>query len=93
MPEIAKVADYHLALLLIRSGDFDRATTLLSSEFVHGQVPDQVKVALGLALLRVPLLPDEVDPSKDGVVATAGSIAVLLAENQQSEAFRHSSRP
>jgi tetratricopeptide (TPR) repeat protein len=45
-----------------------------------------VKVALGLALLRVPLLPDQVDPSKDGVVATAGSIAVLLAQNQPAEA-------
>ena len=86
--EIAKVADYHLALLLIRKGEFDRATNLLSSEFVHGQVPDQVEVALGLALLRVPLLPDEVDPSKDGVVATAGGIAVLLAQNQQTEALK-----
>ena len=53
VPEVAKVADYHLALLLIREGEFGRATNLLSSEFVQGQVPDQVKVALGLALLRV----------------------------------------
>ena len=86
VPSVGKVADYHLALLLIQHGDFDRATSLLTSEFVQGQAPDQVKVALGLALLRVPLLPDEVDPSKDGVVATAGSIATLLAQNQRTEA-------
>ena len=61
---------------------------LLSSEFAHGQVADQVKVALGLALLHVPLLPDEVDPSKDGVVATAGAIAVLLAQNQHPQALQ-----
>ncbi len=87
VPAIKNVADYHLALLLIRGGDFPRATALLSSQFVHGQVADQVRVALGLALLRVPLLPDEVDPSRDGVIATAGSIAVLLAQNQQTEAI------
>ena len=88
VPEIAKVADYHLALLLVRKGDFDAATTLLSSEFVQGQVADQVKIALGLALLRVPLLAEEVDPSKDAVVATAGGIAVLLAQDRRAEALQ-----
>ena len=86
VPSIGKVADYHLALLLIQHGDFDRATTLLTSQFVYGQVADQVKVALGLAFLRVQLLPDQVDPSKDGVVATGGSIAVLLAQNERAAA-------
>ncbi len=88
VPEIGKVADYHLALLLIRNSEFERATSLLSSEFVHGQVADQVKVALGLAMLRVPLLPNAIDPSKDAVVATAGGIAALLAQNQQEKAFQ-----
>ncbi len=88
VPELGKVADYHLALLLICKGEFERATTLLSSQFVRGQVADQVKVALGMAFLRVPLLPDEVDPSKDSIIATAGSIAVLLAQNQQAESLR-----
>src|SRR5215831_14336432 len=55
VPSIGKVADYHLALLLIQRGDFDRANALLTSEFAHGQVADQLKVALGLAFLRVPL--------------------------------------
>ena len=86
VPSIGKVADYHLALLLIQHGDFDRATTLLTSGFVHGQVADQVKAALGLALLRVPLLPDQIDPSKDEVVAAAGNIAVLLAQDRRAEA-------
>ena len=86
VPSIGKVADYHLALLLIQHGDFERATALLGSEFAHGQVADQVKVALGLAFLRVPLLPEQVDPSRDGAVATAGSIAVLLAQNERAEA-------
>jgi tetratricopeptide (TPR) repeat protein len=88
VPEIGKVADYHLALLLIQSGKFDRASQLLSSQFVHGQVADQVKIALGLSLLRVPLLPEEIDPSKDGVIATAGAIAVQLAQGQKADAMQ-----
>jgi len=87
LPAIKNVADYHLALLLIRIGDFQRANELLSSQFVHSEVEDQVKMALGLGLLRVPLLPDEVDPSRDAVVAAAGSIAVQLARNQKSDAI------
>lgn len=87
VPQIAKVADYHLALLLIRNSEFDRAMALLSSAFVQAQVSDQVKVVLGLALLRVPLLPDGIDPSKDAVIATAGAIATLLAQNQQEQAL------
>jgi tetratricopeptide (TPR) repeat protein len=86
VPSIGKVADYHLALLLIQHGDFDRANALLTAEFAHGQVADQVKVALGLAFLRVPLLPDQVDPSQDGVVATGGNIAVLLAQDDRAHA-------
>src|SRR5215469_1073073 len=86
VPSIGKVADYHLALLLIQHGDFDRANALLTSEFAHGQVADQLKVALGLAFLRVPLLPDQVDPSQDGVVATGGNIAVRLAQNDRADA-------
>lgn len=88
VPEIAKVAGYHLALLLIRNGEFDRATNLLSSEFVQGQVSDQVKIALGLAMLRIPLLPDAIDPSQDALIATAGNIAVLFAQNQQEQALQ-----
>ena len=88
VPAIAKVADYHLALVLIRSGEFDRAANLLSIEFAQGQIPDQVKIAMGLALLRIPLLPDEIDPSKDAVIATAGGIGTLLAQNRQPQALQ-----
>src|SRR5215469_8107815 len=86
VPSIGKVADYHLALLFIQHGEFERANALLTSEFAHGQVADQVKVALGLAFLRVPLLPDQVDPSQDGVVANGGNIAVLLAQDDRADA-------
>jgi tetratricopeptide (TPR) repeat protein len=73
-PEIARVSAYHLGLLLIRNGQFEPATKLLHSVFGES-APAQVKTALGLALLRVPLLPSEVDPSQDALVQAAGDAA------------------
>lgn len=73
-PEITRVTAYHLALLLIRSGDFDRAATLLHATF--GSAPSaQIKTSLGLALLRIPLLPSEVDPTEDALIQSAGEAA------------------
>ncbi len=74
--EIARVSAYHLALLRIRAGEFDRAADLLKSTFGTGGAPQQAKIALGLATLRVPLLPQEVDPSREALLEQAGDAAV-----------------
>ena len=82
--ESSKVAHYHLALLLIRGGEFERASEMLGKEYGQGAVPSQVKTALGLALLRVPLLPREINPSKEAMVESAGEIeAQILAGNSK----------
>jgi tetratricopeptide (TPR) repeat protein len=73
--ETARVASYHLTLLRIRQGQFERGTELLHSAFGSGPPSSQIQLALGLALLRVPLLPDEVDPSKDALLRAAGGLA------------------
>jgi tetratricopeptide (TPR) repeat protein len=82
-----QVAKYRLAILLNRSGDFDHATDLLSTETASGPLDEQVKFALGIALLRVPQLPDELDHSKDSLVRLAGETAVLLFESKYDQAF------
>jgi tetratricopeptide (TPR) repeat protein len=86
-PEIARVSKYHLALLLVRNGNFEEATTLLAATFGQSQMSSQVKAALGLALLRVPLLPDEVDPSQDALLHAAGNLAAQLAQNDTTKAL------
>jgi len=70
-PDIAHVTAYHLALLLIRSGQFEKAVGLLHSELSETASP-QVRTAYGLALLRIPLLPSEVDPSQDALIQAVG---------------------
>lgn len=86
-PEIARVSQYHLALLLNRNGEFDRATAMLISAFREGQFPAQARVALGLALLHAPVLPNELNPSRDALVHTAGEIAALLAQGDSAKAL------
>lgn len=79
-PEIARVATYHLGLLRIKAGEFEAASTLLAASFTDAQIPEQVRNALGLALLRVPLLPTEIDPSQDALLHAAGEAAALAAK-------------
>ena len=75
--EIARVAKYHLAILLNRDGEFEKAFSTLSSAFA-GEIPPQGKIALGISLLRVPLLPQEVDTSKDALIQAAGETASVM---------------
>jgi tetratricopeptide (TPR) repeat protein len=73
--EIERVSIYHLGLLLVRTGEFERASDLLLKTFGESQMSDQLKIALGLATLRIALLPDDIDPSKEGLVLAAGNAA------------------
>jgi tetratricopeptide (TPR) repeat protein len=85
-PQVAPVAAYHLSLLLNRSGNFDRAGQILAKAFSQGSPSSQIAIAFGLASLRVPLLPSEVDPSKDALLESAGRAALSLAQGHPSEA-------
>jgi tetratricopeptide (TPR) repeat protein len=80
--EILRVAKYHLAMLMSRFGNFDGATAILRSLLAQGQTGTQIKTALGLAVLRVPLVPEEVDPSRDALLQEAGEAGALVAQGQ-----------
>ena len=87
VPAEEKAATYHLALLRSKRGDFETAWELLASKFGEGVFPEQTKRALALALLRVPLLPEEVDPSKDALLDAAGETAALLVQGNFDQAL------
>ncbi|MBV8673481.1 MAG: tetratricopeptide repeat protein [Acidobacteriaceae bacterium] len=78
--ELARVSAYHLALLLNQAGEFDQATPLLLSISGAKEPPPQIKTGLGIALLRIPLLPDQIDPSQDALIQAAGSAAAMSAD-------------
>ena len=87
-PEVEKVALYHLGLLLNLNTQFERATELFGSTFGPDHFTDQIKTALGLALLRAPILPTQIDPSKDALIHAAGETAVLQANHEADAALR-----
>ena len=80
------IADYHRALLMNERGDSDGALLVLSALYLRGDRSENLQVALGLSLLRVPLLPSQLDPSRDALVHDAGNLASLLAARRTDEA-------
>jgi tetratricopeptide (TPR) repeat protein len=86
-PEIGRVSKYHLALLLIRSGESDQAANLLASTFGQSEMASQIKIGLGLAMLRVPLLPKEIDPSQDALIHATGEVASAMAQDNLAKAL------
>jgi predicted Zn-dependent protease len=78
--EIARLTAYHIAILLVRSGQFDLAARYLAKlARSEGEGPDVV-AACGLMTLQMPLLPPEV-PAKDRdlVMATGRAVYSALA--------------
>jgi len=75
-PEVQRVSAYHLALLWIRSNQFERAADLLHQHFGSAALTPQLKTAFGLIALRIPLLPNEIDPSHDGLISLVGEAAL-----------------
>jgi len=88
-PELLRVVKYHLALLLIRDGNFDDALATLRTLISQGPagVPAQITTALGLATLRVPLLPEQVDASKEALLQEAGNAEAALLQGQTASAL------
>jgi predicted Zn-dependent protease len=84
--EIWHVLEYHLALLEILHGEFEAANKQLADLVVHNILSQDVEMALGLTLLRVPLLPDQIDPEKDALIAEAGRTGELMALEDYNEA-------
>jgi len=89
VPDVEKPATYHLALLLNLDGEFEDAFSLLAYEFGKEALAQQTRIALAMSLLRIPLLPDQVDPSKDALITDAGETAELLASRTFEQAFQH----
>src|SRR5258708_3302561 len=86
-PEAVGLARYHLAVLENRNGQFESAMETLLPGTRSGTIAKEIQIALGMALLRMPLLPDQVEPSKSVVVQSAGEIAALLQNSKYDMAF------
>lgn len=84
--EIASVARYHLGLLHNRFEQFELAFVVLQElALTRGESPTLIE-ALGLSLLRLPYLPEEIPADKREVVIKTGRAVFFMATNKVAEA-------
>jgi predicted Zn-dependent protease len=78
-----KILTYHEALLLTRTGNFEGALQKYAL-FARDKVPNpELLVAVGLAGLRTPLLPKELNADKHDLYAAVGNAALhFMAEDR-----------
>jgi tetratricopeptide (TPR) repeat protein len=86
-PEAVLLAHYRFAELLIRNGQFSRASALLVPDAEGNKIARQIQFALGLALLRMNRFPEEVDAQDVPLIQAAGHVSLLLHQSKYADAF------
>src|SRR5689334_63194 len=77
--DIAEAARYHTAILLTRNEQYDQALAVLSDFGLEGNDSPRIIEALGLATLRMPMLPDELPGPRRELVMLAGRAQYFMA--------------
>jgi len=85
-PKLIPVARYHRALLLTRFEHYERALQAYAEFAREGNDSPMIVEAMGLAVLRLALLPDEVPADTRDMVILAGRASVRAASNMMDEA-------
>lgn len=74
-PRNAGIILYHEALLLTKAGRFEEALGQYTLMVKHGSINDDVFIGIGLAGLRMPILPKDISPSQTELVSMVGNAA------------------
>ena len=91
-PELGSVARYHAAVLMTRVEQFEQALETLGEFAGEGDDNPRVIEAMGLATLRMPLLPIEAPPDRREMVLMAGRASYLMATRNSAASARHLKR-
>ncbi len=74
-PRNAGIILYHEALLLTHAGRFEEALGQYTLMVKHGSVNDDVLTGIGLAGLRMPIFPQNIDPAQADMLSMVGRAA------------------
>jgi tetratricopeptide (TPR) repeat protein len=85
-PRNEQILRYHEALLLTRLGNFASALKAYAFFAKNGVTNPELLTAIGLAGLRMPLLPKDVSTEKHELVSTAGDAAYRFMAGDESSA-------
>ena len=85
-PGMARSVFYYAAVLLTRFEMYDQSQRLLFEMASAGQAESFLVEPLGLATLRMPLLPDEIPPDRRDLVRMAGQASFAVNDHHPEEA-------
>jgi tetratricopeptide (TPR) repeat protein len=78
-PELGSVARYHAAIMMTRIEQYEQALETLGEFAAEGNDNPRVIEAMGIATLRMPLLPTEAPPERREMILMAGRASHLMA--------------
>jgi len=84
--DLGGIARYHAAMLMTRSEQFERALETLGEFAAEGNDNPRIIEAMGLATLRMPLLPNEAPPQRREMLLMAGRASYLMATRNTAAA-------
>jgi tetratricopeptide (TPR) repeat protein len=84
--KMTSTVSYVTAILLTRSEKFDESMALLFTHVASGENASTLVEPLGLAALRLPLLPAEIPTERKELVHLAGAAAFAVEAQQYAEA-------
>ena len=84
--KLRATVSYVTAILLTRSEKFDDGMDLLLARVASGADISPLVEPLGLAALRLPLLPAEIPPDRKEMIRVAGEAVLALEEQHYAEA-------
>jgi tetratricopeptide (TPR) repeat protein len=88
VPDLGGVARYHAAVLMSRMEQYEQALETLGEFAGEGNDNPRVIEAMGIATLRMPLLPAETPPDRREMILMAGRASYLMATRNTAAAER-----
>ena len=88
VPDLGGVARYHAAILMSRMEQYEQTLETLGEFAGEGNDNPRVIEAMGIATLRLPLLPVETPPDRREMVLMAGRASYLMATRNTAAAER-----
>ena len=86
VPDLASAVRYHAAILMARTDQHEQALETLGEFAAEGNDNPRVIEAMGIATLRMPMLPVEVPPDRREMVLMAGRASYMMATRNTAAA-------
>lgn len=86
VPDLGSVARYHAAILMTRIGQYEQALQTLGEFAQQGEDSPRVIEAMGMATLRMAMLPSELPPDRREMILMAGRASYQMATRNTAAA-------